>query len=67
MITTCSKCGICYEAGSNEVANEPIRYCFSCREQEFDMMIKEHEDDKFYGDMIKEMDEDDNRATEGSE
>jgi hypothetical protein len=31
MITTCTSCGSAYEAGSEEQAYEPIRYCFSCR------------------------------------
>ncbi len=31
MITTCTKCGRAYEAGSEEQANEPERFCFDCR------------------------------------
>ncbi len=30
MITTCTKCGKLYEAGSEEQANEPGRLCLSC-------------------------------------
>lgn len=30
-ITTCSKCGCVYEAGSEEQANETHRWCPSCR------------------------------------
>jgi hypothetical protein len=30
-ITTCTKCGGLYEAGSEEQANEPERFCPSCR------------------------------------
>jgi predicted nucleic acid-binding Zn-ribbon protein len=30
MITACSKCGRCYEAGSEEQANEPDRLCPTC-------------------------------------
>lgn len=29
-ITTCTECGKAYEAGSNEEANEPVRYCWKC-------------------------------------
>lgn len=29
-ITTCTLCGACYEAGSEEQANEPRRFCASC-------------------------------------
>ena len=31
MITTCTKCGSLYEAGSEEQAYESVRLCFSCR------------------------------------
>jgi hypothetical protein len=31
MITTCTDCGSLYEAGSEEQANEPKRWCFACR------------------------------------
>lgn len=31
MITTCTKCGNCYDAGSEEEANEPERFCPTCR------------------------------------
>lgn len=30
-LTTCSKCGCVYEAGSNEQANERHRWCPGCR------------------------------------
>lgn len=30
MITTCTSCGKCYEAGSDEQANEPTRLCRVC-------------------------------------
>jgi len=30
-LTTCSKCGCVYEAGSDEQANERPRWCPSCR------------------------------------
>lgn len=30
MITTCTTCGKCYEAGSEEQANEPTRFCPAC-------------------------------------
>lgn len=30
MITTCTTCGKCYEAGSEEQANEPVRPCPDC-------------------------------------
>jgi len=30
MITTCTKCGECYEAWSEEAANHPTRYCPEC-------------------------------------
>jgi hypothetical protein len=30
MITTCSRCGALYEAGSEEQANEPDRLCRRC-------------------------------------
>lgn len=29
-LTTCSACGKCYEAGSEEQANEPRRFCRLC-------------------------------------
>lgn len=31
MITSCTKCGGAYEAGSEEQAYEPVRLCFTCR------------------------------------
>jgi hypothetical protein len=31
MITTCTDCGSLYEAGSEEQAYEPKRWCFLCR------------------------------------
>lgn len=31
MITTCTTCGKCYEAGSEEQANEPTRFCPACK------------------------------------
>ncbi len=31
-ITTCTKCGSLYEAGSEEQANEQERLCYSCRQ-----------------------------------
>lgn len=31
MITTCTRRGGLYEAGSEEQANEPERFCFTCR------------------------------------
>lgn len=31
MITNCTTCGQCYEAGSEEQANEPSRLCFACK------------------------------------
>lgn len=31
MITTCTNCGECYEAWSEEVANHPTRYCPECK------------------------------------
>lgn len=31
MITTCTKCGGAYGAGSEEQANESVRLCYSCR------------------------------------
>jgi hypothetical protein len=31
MITTCTDCGSLYEAGSEEQACEPKRWCFDCR------------------------------------
>lgn len=34
MITTCTKCGDLYEAGSEEQAYEPVRFCSICREEE---------------------------------
>lgn len=30
MITTCTKCGECYEAYSEETANSPTRLCSEC-------------------------------------
>lgn len=33
MITTCTKCGALYEAGSEEQAYEPERFCFQCVKQ----------------------------------
>jgi len=33
MITTCTTCGRAYEAGSEEQANEPTRFCFECRKR----------------------------------
>jgi hypothetical protein len=35
MITTCTTCGDLYEAGSEEQANEPERFCFTCRSHLF--------------------------------
>lgn len=31
MITTCTRCGALYEAGSEEQAYERDRFCFDCR------------------------------------
>lgn len=30
MITVCTDCGKCYQAGSEEQANEPERWCVEC-------------------------------------
>jgi hypothetical protein len=30
-MTTCTRCGVVYEAGSEEQANERFRWCPSCR------------------------------------
>lgn len=30
-LTTCDHCGLCYEASSDECANEPGRLCPDCR------------------------------------
>lgn len=46
MITTCTMCGVLYEAGSEEQANEPGRLCFSCRAA----VVSRLADDLFPGD-----------------
>jgi len=40
-MTTCTKCGALYEAGSEEIANEPERLCDACQQDECVLCAKE--------------------------
>jgi hypothetical protein len=47
MITTCTDCGGCYDAGSEEQAYEPERFCCSCwqrrtRYAQYSMTMKDN-------------------------
>ncbi len=47
-MTTCTRCGKCYEEGSEEAANLPTRECSTCwhRRQEADREEREFADEE---------------------